>query len=324
MSDPKISIIIPIYNREKFIQKCVDSICSQNFSDFECLLIDDGSKDSSGLICDKIAQNDNRFKSIHKENGGVSSARNCGINNATGEWVCFIDSDDWIDENVFQTIFETIDDSVDLCVYGIKTISEKKIIEMPVKQGVLTLNDFEMNGSFYSSCNKLYKRKILKVNHLFYNEKCKLSEDTYFFVEYSMYVSHIYGFSQIFYNYYTNINSAMYNISVETIDESVKALTELSEKINKNGKRSEYETLINSLKNTIRKYYLFYSDKIYLNKWYNTFTEVENADKFKLLFLLCKMRLFVIAKIIVSYYRYKSNQLLKKLNPSFFKEKSKK
>lgn len=93
---PKISVIVPVYNTEKFIHRCVDSILAQTFTDFELLLIDDGSKDNSGAICDAYATRDSRISVFHKENGGVSSARNLGLDNAKGEWVTFCDSDDYV------------------------------------------------------------------------------------------------------------------------------------------------------------------------------------------------------------------------------------
>ncbi|MDV4357675.1 glycosyltransferase, partial [Enterococcus faecium] len=95
----RISIIVPVYNVEKYLKKCVDSILGQTFTDFELLLIDDGSTDNSGSICDELAKTDNRIKVIHKENGGLSDARNIGIEVAKGDFIGFIDSDDYIDED---------------------------------------------------------------------------------------------------------------------------------------------------------------------------------------------------------------------------------
>ena len=97
MSNPKISVIIPVYNAESTLRRCVDSVLAQTFTDFECLLINDGSKDKSGAICDEYARKDSRVKVFHKENGGVSAARNVGLDNARGEWVTFVDSDDYYD-----------------------------------------------------------------------------------------------------------------------------------------------------------------------------------------------------------------------------------
>ena len=95
----KISIIIPIYNGEKFIEKCIKSIKNQTFKDFEIILVNDGSSDNSGQICDELAKNDNRIKVIHQENLGVSEARNRGIIASKGEYICFIDCDDYIKVN---------------------------------------------------------------------------------------------------------------------------------------------------------------------------------------------------------------------------------
>ena len=102
----KVSIIVPVYNVDKFLHKCVDSILAQTLTDFELLLVDDGSKDNSGLICDKYAAKDSRVRVFHKENGGVSSARNLGLENAQGDWIIFIDSDDWIEPNMLKDIYE--------------------------------------------------------------------------------------------------------------------------------------------------------------------------------------------------------------------------
>lgn len=96
MDTQKISVIVPVYNVEKYLSRCIDSIISQTFSDFELILVDDGSTDSSGKICDEYGKKDGRVKVIHKRNGGLSSARNCGLENAKGNYICFVDSDDWI------------------------------------------------------------------------------------------------------------------------------------------------------------------------------------------------------------------------------------
>ncbi len=104
MSKPLISVIVPVYNAEKTLRRCVDSILSQTFTEFELLLINDGSKDNSGVICDEYARKDSRIRVFHKENGGVSSARNVGLDNLRGEWVTFVDSDDYV-ENKYLGVF---------------------------------------------------------------------------------------------------------------------------------------------------------------------------------------------------------------------------
>ena len=100
-----MSIIIPVYNSEKALRRCLDSILAQTMTDYECLLIDDGSTDSSGRICDEYAAKDERFRVFHKENGGVSSARNVGLDNAKGEWITFVDSDDSVEESFLESLY---------------------------------------------------------------------------------------------------------------------------------------------------------------------------------------------------------------------------
>ena len=124
-STPKISIIVPVYNTEKYLAQCIESILNQSMSDFELLLIDDGSKDSSGLICDRYAIQDKRIQVFHQTNQGVSTARNYGIDTAQSEWLCFIDSDDYIGPNYLAAFFDCSVLSEDcLNMQGWKLISD--------------------------------------------------------------------------------------------------------------------------------------------------------------------------------------------------------
>lgn len=108
---PTISIIVPVYNVEKYVLQCITSIAEQSFSDFECIMIDDGSTDGSGNICDEFAVKDNRFRVIHQENRGLPAARNKGLDLAKGEFVCFIDSDDYISPGYCELLLKTIEDT---------------------------------------------------------------------------------------------------------------------------------------------------------------------------------------------------------------------
>ena len=110
MEKPKISIIVPVYNVENYLKECLDSILGQSFTDWECILVDDGSTDSSPVICDEYASQDSRFKVIHKLNGGVSSARNAGLKAASAEFIGFVDPDDWIEPVMFNILYSLIVD----------------------------------------------------------------------------------------------------------------------------------------------------------------------------------------------------------------------
>ena len=128
--NPKISVIVPVYNVEKYLRRCIDSILSQTFSDFELLLIDDGSKDKSGDICDEYVAKDVRIKVFHKANAGVSSARNLGLDKAKGEFIFFVDSDDFLDKTHLENYSKDID-NFDLIFQGYKLVEETtgKVIE---------------------------------------------------------------------------------------------------------------------------------------------------------------------------------------------------
>ena len=128
MNNPKISVIVPVYNAEKYLHRCIDSILNQTFPDFELLLIDDGSKDQSGEICDEYAKKDSRVKVFHKENGGVSSARNVGIDNAVGEYICFCDSDDWVEKTWLLSFFERMCDN-DMLITSFNIYENEKKVE---------------------------------------------------------------------------------------------------------------------------------------------------------------------------------------------------
>ena len=106
--NPKISVIVPVYRVEKYLDRCVESIVNQTFGDFELILVDDGSPDNCPAMCDAWAKKDDRIQVIHKKNGGLSSARNAGMAKMTGKYVCFIDSDDWVETNTFEVLLELL------------------------------------------------------------------------------------------------------------------------------------------------------------------------------------------------------------------------
>ena len=131
---PLISVIVPIYKVEQYLSECVDSILQQSYENLEVILVDDGSPDSCPEICDRYAVTDNRIKVIHKPNGGLSDARNTGLKAATGEYILFIDSDDyWIDKNAIKKLIEKLVNSrtrsfqCDLVFFGRTTFSSNKI-----------------------------------------------------------------------------------------------------------------------------------------------------------------------------------------------------
>jgi glycosyltransferase involved in cell wall biosynthesis len=163
----EISIIVPVYNVEKYLNKCVDSILNQTFKDFELILVDDGSPDNSGAICDQYAKEDTRVRVIHKENGGLSSARNAGIEVAQGKFLGFVDSDDYIAEDMYELLYNNIlREDADLSVCGIYHVYEGKELEVkPEKYLILNRDEatvliFHGNQISDHAVNKLYSKEI--------------------------------------------------------------------------------------------------------------------------------------------------------------------
>ncbi len=119
MKSPIISIIVPVYKVEKYLRQCLDSIQNQTFKDWECILVDDGSPDNCGQICDEYAERDSRFRVIHRENGGLSRARNSALHVARGEYIGFVDSDDWVEPEMFQHLYNLIiENDADIAMIG--------------------------------------------------------------------------------------------------------------------------------------------------------------------------------------------------------------
>ena len=186
-----ISIIIPIYNVEGYLRKCTDSILSQTFTDFEIILVDDGSTDSSGIICDDLAKTDSRFSVIHQSNKGVSEARNNGLQHAKGDFIIFIDGDDVIHASMLQVLHDAINsDNYDFSMVGCiqvphdysDSILNKEL--KPVTPIVMSRGDCirelfgfgERKTQFQIVCNKLYRKELL--DSIFFRKTG--SEDTEF------------------------------------------------------------------------------------------------------------------------------------------------
>lgn len=163
-----ISVIVPVYNVEKYLERCIDSILKQTYSDLEILLIDDGSSDNSGKICDEYAKKDNRIKVIHKKNGGISDVRNVGIENAKGDYIGFVDSDDYIADDMFETLYKlSNENNADISIvsfyemYNGKLIGvrDDKTLTKMDKQEALKELLIDTNIQSYM-WNKLFKKEL--------------------------------------------------------------------------------------------------------------------------------------------------------------------
>ena len=183
MSRPKISVIVPVYQAEAYLCRCVDSVLNQTFGDFELLLIDDGSRDRSGEICDKYAKRDHRIKVFHKENGGVSSARQLGLDHAKGDYVIHVDPDDWIEKEMYEEMYKKIretDADMVICDFQFEFENSSTIILQNFKQfDHIYVLKYIYQHMYGSCCNKLVRRSCLVQYNIQFPLELFCGEDLY-------------------------------------------------------------------------------------------------------------------------------------------------
>jgi|AGTN01.3.fsa_nt_gi Glycosyltransferases involved in cell wall biogenesis len=223
-----ISVIIPVYNAEKYLKKCLDSVLNQTFKDLEIIAVDDGSSDGSPAILDDYVKKDARVKVIHKENSGVSETRNIGLSAVTGEFIAFLDSDDYIEREMYENLYKKIqEDNSDIVFCQIKrdcngkiiTLREpnfKKLVDNPkdIKYFFYAYNadeskDVVTDVIFGSVWRSLFKTDIIRKFKLSFNPELKIGEDRIFTLDYLSYVDKVSFVDKFLYFYYVNPASAM-------------------------------------------------------------------------------------------------------------------
>lgn len=225
---PKISVIVPVYKAEKYLHRCVDSILSQTFTDFELILVDDGSPDNSGVICDEYAVKDMRVKVLHKNNGGVSSARNVGLDSAQGEWLLFLDADDWLSCNTFDECLR-IGDNCDIIRFGYNSVfDENGDITKKRLPDVAALKDYLRlvieRKTTMAIWGAMYKRSIFKLNKIYFDTTIRMGEDWVVLVNVILHSKNIKFLSLPLYQYNRyNEESCVNNFSFGKQLEMVKA-----------------------------------------------------------------------------------------------------
>ena len=189
-----ISIIVPVYNTEKYLPLCIESILSQNYSGFELLLVDDGSTDHSGAVCDKLAEKDSRIRVFHKENGGVSSARNLGMDHAKGEWVLFMDSDDEMIHNGLNIMISKLSSNIDLAIYGYEVYNDngdktysinnritKQMTNLEAMAELFAASYYRYQGYIW---NKLFRKSVIDSSRLRFSNDIFYNEDRLFIIQF--------------------------------------------------------------------------------------------------------------------------------------------
>ena len=222
-----ISVIVPVYNVEKYLRQCLDSILAQTYKELEVVMVDDGSTDSCGDICEEYAAKHENFKVIHKENAGLGFARNTGLEHITGEYVVFVDSDDYLDPTLIETLYSSlVRDGVDMCKCGVRRITDDgeivltRSFDEEIFKGTFAKRAFlpRMLGSSPSkkdgvepfACASIYRvEPIKKYNLRFPSERKMIYEDQAFQIDYAQHANGASTISYVGYNYRSNPGSLM-------------------------------------------------------------------------------------------------------------------
>lgn len=286
---PKVSVIVPVYNTEKYLPRCIESILAQTFTDFELILVNDGSTDNSGKICDEYAKKDSRIVVIHKENGGASSARNKGLEIAQGEWISFVDSDDWISSKYIEALLLDIskDQEVDFVIQGI-TICTKNTQQNYSPNICDIYKNNELNSlwrdlnlfRYCGSYGKLFRLNLLNKYNIRYNSKIICAEDYEFMLKYIIVCSKIKLSNTA--NYFYDKRDGSLSTKIYSFDKELNGLMCLDEAYTKVIHSS------NRVENILTQYYnlvAYYTHRvlisIYLENGSNAKNRISQLNKIK-------------------------------------------
>ncbi len=211
MKNELISVVVPVYNVEKYLDKCIKSIVDQTYANLEVILVDDGSTDSSGRICDKYAESDKRVHVLHQKNGGRSAARNAGMDRASGDYLMFVDGDDWIDDNCLEEVYRFFENKTEMVVFRERRIYVDKVEDNGSDKYMKFLGneplEFYVNGYkdfqvYNSVCGKLYRNSLI--------QNIRFEEGRYY--EYLMFTASVYAVCRDF----VYLDNSCYNYNIAT------------------------------------------------------------------------------------------------------------
>ncbi len=270
MPQPKVSIIVPVYNAEKYLERCINSLRTQTLSDIEIILVDDSSSDSSLGICKNASEEDSRIKVIHKENEGAGKARNAALMVATGEYIGFVDSDDFVDTDMFKTLYEKAQEyNADLVMSGVLYVDGNMFSESgecvrktyfdkdthfeseeelkKLRMGIVGAAPEDSDDSKYgmSIWKNLFRNDIIKQNDItFQSEREMLSEDALFMIDYISCIGKATGICKAFYNYCRNGDSISKGYKKDRFQKSLVFINEVEKRFKKDIEPSEYQIYI--------------------------------------------------------------------------------
>jgi len=306
MINAMVSIIIPVYNAEMYLKDTLKSIMNQTYKNLEIIIINDGSTDNSQNILEKFASVDNRIKIINQQNMGQAISRNKGIKKSKGEFILFVDSDDFIDVETVQICLEKIEDN-NIVVFGVnQIIDNKKIVDIKYQTKVYNANKaYEIlisNKLFnYSPCNKLCRSDFIKSNNILF-PNCRGMEDFLFVLKLFFYSKKIKTIDNVFYNYVQHIGSISKNFNNDKIINTIKVIREIDlfvQQTKQNKYRKYFINLYYSLIFDTLSLIIRYSEKDNKkNNFYKFFNEIKKLQiySFQSLILFNKLNMLRFVK----------------------------
>ena len=242
-NEVEVSVIIPVYNVKPYLKRCVESVLNQSYKNIEIVLVDDGSTDESGKMCDDLSNEDKRIQVFHKANGGLGSARNCGIEHSKGEYILFLDSDDYIEHNTIEEMIKYSDYDIVCCGFDRVDEETKKIYSkemMGMSFDKLEINDDSINETAFlspSGWGKLFKRDLIGTTRFSSNKKS--IEDTLFYLEIIPKTKRIKYIKKILWHYMVRKNSLIMGLTDEKADLFEKELLDVKQKYIENNYSKE-------------------------------------------------------------------------------------
>lgn len=298
MSIPHLSIIVPVYNVEKYLDRCVQSLIQQSLTEIEIILVDDGSPDNCPKMCDEWVKKDSRIKVIHKKNEGLGYARNSGLEVATGEYVTFIDSDDYVDRDAYkQTYIEAVSSNLDVCYFRYRRVTQdgKKYEVCHDKQKYYRIGRKEVDAFMLnlvgrdpnkpdqvpvsvSVCMAIFKRSIIQESNVrFVSEKEIASEDLIFDIQFLPYVNRIGVIPEVFYNYFINTSSISTSYSEDYCRRLLRLLSFIKPELLKIFSWEDVKNHYYSQQLRVIKIILKYESKVTNRRWYEKIVRIKKV-----------------------------------------------
>lgn len=297
----KVSIVIPVYNVEKYLEECVESIVNQTYNNLEIILIDDGSTDNTGQICEKLSCENEKIIALHQENSGVSAARNCGIRAASGRYIMFLDGDDYVLHNIVECFVNEMK-NFDLVMSGYVIVDKRGVISRQHYDDRKFLSSKEFADQFYVYFptifnfvwGKLYNLDIIKNNNILFKEDIMMGEDLIFNVEYYCHVNKIHVLADE-YLYYRVVNESLSRKHYSNVEKmNVKYFGAAKKFMEKEGCFSG--------KNLLKYYEVMLEDYLYALTILFQDSYIKRKVKEKEFNIICNSKLFLesISKVRVS------------------------